>query len=54
MYICSSGHEEIVYLEINCPLCEALQETEGAEVKIADLEKELEDLANDAAECVTT
>ena len=53
MYLCDNGHEEIVHEGANCPLCESQQEAHEAEMKVADLEKELEEVAAKAAECLT-
>lgn len=54
MNICADGHEEVIHEGMTCPVCEAQKETEEAEMKIADLEEEIEKLTSDAAECVTT
>ena len=54
MNICSAGHDEIVYEGTPCPLCESIAEAEEAIMKVADLEKELEERPAEAAECITT
>lgn len=42
MRVCEDGHEEIVYTERACPLCEALSTIEDLEIRIEDLEEKIE------------
>lgn len=44
MNMCSSGHEEIVYDDNNCPLCEALASIAELEDEIGELEAKIEEL----------
>lgn len=39
MNLCSSGHEEIVYDERHCPLCERLEEIKDLKNKIEELKE---------------
>ena len=47
MYLCDSGHEEICFEKMNCPLCLQIEETRLCEETIHELEKKIEDLEDD-------
>ena len=44
MDICSCGHDEIVYNERNCPLCEANEQIEELEKEKGELETNVQTL----------
>ena len=48
MEICEDGHEQIVWVRTrridDCPVCEVKKELAEANEKIAELEKQIEDL----------
>ncbi len=41
MEICNSGHQEIVYDGVTCPLCEALEDNMNLEAEVEDLQTQL-------------
>ena len=44
MYLCSSGHEEIVHEGRKCPLCSANSEIQDLEQAINELKDEIAEL----------
>ena len=44
MILCDDGHDEVCYEKGHCPVCEKIDEVENLEMKITDLESEIEDL----------
>ena len=49
MYICDDGHEEIVYLGRDCPLCSALSKILALEEEIEGLDGEINGLNDELA-----
>lgn len=57
MNLCSDGHDEVCYIDNDCPCCELIKEKDDieedlddAEKKIAELEEQIDMLKNEEDE----